>query len=631
MFILALKQSLLTASTLIPSNAAAPVNISAPVVSGTGLIGQVLSSTTGTWSGSPSPTYAYQWRRGGTNIAGATASTYTPVFPADNGASITCLVTATNIMGSASAISNAIAVETWVAPVNTVVPLVTHTSGTSNLSVTTGTWTGNPAPTFTYQWVRNGVDVSGATLSTYTIPANDSGTLWTCRVTATNGAGSANVTPSSVFVGTLNRLSVSLPFYPSLRRVNRNYTGSAIRVRRSSDGVEADIGFTAQGDLDQNAVLTHVYSGTTSFLSGATGYGATGVTYSANTPAVGQLQLIEDLSNGLHRVNKNVAGTISSGTQYRIAAIVQRVGASRDVMLELYAGGFSPLVVFRLDTLTTQILGSAGTTGLSGTVRSLSDGRFICEIVFTASVTVVNPQFLVSLATVGTGDTRPYQGNGTSGVITTAPALYVTTSDVNGTVVTAYDQSMNGINATQATAAAQPFIVTSGVVDTINSMPAMRYAASQWLTFTGVTAAAVNAVVSIGTGVPSLATLIAHPTNDASIRRTMSAPAFGWRADTWPSDYPASATSMVNGATAASSADGSGAITHPLNTPAVLTFIPPGTNTAQFGRIGDVAPAPTRKLLGQLPELALFTATPTTADRQLLERNQGAYYGITVA
>jgi hypothetical protein len=51
--------------------------------------------------------YAYQWKRGGVNISGATANTYTLVT-ADLGAMITATVTATNTAGSASATATAV-------------------------------------------------------------------------------------------------------------------------------------------------------------------------------------------------------------------------------------------------------------------------------------------------------------------------------------------------------------------------------------------------------------------------------------------------------------------------------------------------------------------------------------------
>jgi len=93
-----------------------PVNSVAPVISGTATEGSVLSCTTGTWSGSP--TYAYQWKRGATNV-GTNANTYTLVA-GDIGSNMTCVVTATNAGGAASATSNSLGPVT--APVSALNP-----------------------------------------------------------------------------------------------------------------------------------------------------------------------------------------------------------------------------------------------------------------------------------------------------------------------------------------------------------------------------------------------------------------------------------------------------------------------------------------------------------------------------
>jgi hypothetical protein len=85
----------------------APVNDIAPVVSGLLTTGSTLSCTTGNWSGTPTITYAYQWRRGGVDIVGATSSTYVLVV-ADMYNNIDCLVTATNAFGSGQAPSNSV-------------------------------------------------------------------------------------------------------------------------------------------------------------------------------------------------------------------------------------------------------------------------------------------------------------------------------------------------------------------------------------------------------------------------------------------------------------------------------------------------------------------------------------------
>lgn len=85
-----------------------PTNSVAPTITGTPKVGTALTALKGTWSGNPTPTYAYQWKAGGVNIAGATGTTYTPVS-GDVGKTITVTVTATNSQGNASATSAATA------------------------------------------------------------------------------------------------------------------------------------------------------------------------------------------------------------------------------------------------------------------------------------------------------------------------------------------------------------------------------------------------------------------------------------------------------------------------------------------------------------------------------------------
>ena len=79
----------------------APMDMEPPVVSGTAQVGDLLASTTGTWTGAVS--YAYQWAGNGAKIAGATAATYAPVS-SDTGHTLTSTVTAT---GSSSATASA--------------------------------------------------------------------------------------------------------------------------------------------------------------------------------------------------------------------------------------------------------------------------------------------------------------------------------------------------------------------------------------------------------------------------------------------------------------------------------------------------------------------------------------------
>lgn len=82
----------------------APANTAVPVITGTTALGDTLTATAGTWTGTPEPTFTRQWTRNGTNIAGATATTYV-ITAADQGTNVAVKVTATNTAGSATATS----------------------------------------------------------------------------------------------------------------------------------------------------------------------------------------------------------------------------------------------------------------------------------------------------------------------------------------------------------------------------------------------------------------------------------------------------------------------------------------------------------------------------------------------
>ena len=100
------------------------------------------------------------------------------------------------------AMSNAITAELSkiLPPVNTSAPAVTGTGVVGNtLSCTQGNWTYAPT-SYSYIWLRGGVPVTGATAATYVLQAADSGTNVSCRVTATNAAGSTPIASNAIAV-----------------------------------------------------------------------------------------------------------------------------------------------------------------------------------------------------------------------------------------------------------------------------------------------------------------------------------------------------------------------------------------------------------------------------------------------
>lgn len=63
------------------------------------------------------------------------------------------------------------------------------------------------------------------------------------------------------FSGVIDQVGVSAQVAFGTRKLRSAYAGSALRVRRSSDNAELDIGFTASGDLNTTALLAHCGAG----------------------------------------------------------------------------------------------------------------------------------------------------------------------------------------------------------------------------------------------------------------------------------------------------------------------------------------------------------------------------------
>lgn len=79
-----------------------PVDVEVPHLMGVGAVGEVLTCTMGIWENTPT-SYEYQWRRDGVDTGPAGPGDTYIVTEADAGASIDCIVTATNSTGSTAA------------------------------------------------------------------------------------------------------------------------------------------------------------------------------------------------------------------------------------------------------------------------------------------------------------------------------------------------------------------------------------------------------------------------------------------------------------------------------------------------------------------------------------------------
>ena len=148
----------------------------------------------------------YQWKKGGTHISGATSSTYTTEATAmgDSGAVFTVVVS--NSAGNVTS-SGAVLTVSAVAPAISTQPAnQTITAGATATFSVTATGTG----TLSYQWKKNGTNITGgtgATTNTYTTPAMSyAGNSAVYSVEVSNSAGS--VTSSSATL-TVNKTSTA--------------------------------------------------------------------------------------------------------------------------------------------------------------------------------------------------------------------------------------------------------------------------------------------------------------------------------------------------------------------------------------------------------------------------------------
>jgi hypothetical protein len=180
--------------------AAAPVNTTAPVITGAALRGITLTGTPGIWSGIGN-SIGYQWQRSTdgrtwTAIPGVTGTAYTLAVP-DEGDTVRLLITVTNPDGTVSVPSAATATVLATAPANATAPTIAGAAQRGDsLTSTPGAWSGI-GNTLAYQWQRSTgasgwTDIAGAVQTTYKLLVADEGATVRIRITATNPDGSSS-------------------------------------------------------------------------------------------------------------------------------------------------------------------------------------------------------------------------------------------------------------------------------------------------------------------------------------------------------------------------------------------------------------------------------------------------------
>ncbi len=213
---------------------------------------------------------SYQWLRNGVAISGANGATYT-LGDADAGASISVRVTYTDGRGTPETVTSAPSA-----------PVVNVNDGPTGGVSITGTATENGVLTadisslsdpdglgaLSYQWLRDGVAISGANGATYTLGDADVGAAISVRVSYTDGHGTSEMVASSATTAVSN--------------VNDAPTGGVSISGTATENAVLTANTSSLSDADGLGTLSYQW-----FRDGVAISGANGATYTLGDADVG--------------------------------------------------------------------------------------------------------------------------------------------------------------------------------------------------------------------------------------------------------------------------------------------------------------------------------------------------------
>ena len=261
-----------------------------PTISGTPQVGQDLTADTSAISdedGLDNVDYSYQWIAGGTDIAGATGSSYT-LTSSEQGQTIQVRVTFTDDADNAESLTS-VATETVAAKPNTAPTGLPTVSGTPQAGQTLTADTSAIADgdgltnvSYTYQWIAGGSDIAGATGSTHTLTASEQGQTIQVRVTFTDDADNAESLTSEA--------TVAVAQAPALLTVSLE---NAAASHNGTDVFTFEIRFSEQFGLSYKTLRDHAFT-----VVGGEVKGAQRMDRDSDTPNIRWLITVEPDGNG---------------------------------------------------------------------------------------------------------------------------------------------------------------------------------------------------------------------------------------------------------------------------------------------------------------------------------------------
>ena len=457
------------------------------------------------------------------------------------------------------------------------------------------------------------------------------------------------------FKGVLDLISVIVSVAYGLRRLRRLYTCFCIRVRRSSDNAQLDIGFAtsvqtrtnlAAIPINNNGGLTA--AGVTMTVMGTgTEFGQpyVDVRWQGTASAADFLQFNHSAAGAF---NPTIHAPVTPGLTYTTSIgfrLVSGTAPSGPVVMRASlcsnAGSFMGGAAVSLGPATSTLQRGAVIAVAPANAAFIQPNIYM----FVNNGEVVNAtiRFYTANVELGVGNARPLLQRNVPETIADVGdidvnALLTHVGSGSGFVTIWYDQSGNGRNATQTTAGSQPRIVNAGVLDIANGKPAVRFNGSNTF-FSGV---------SLPLSQLTLSSVLNDVTQALDIRYSIGtdtgSPQSGGRGIFSSFQYssnksvgyiPDAGVPVVQ--TGFLPTIGQSYVVSLTTTATASSIWANGGNNGTGGRI-----TLNKLFIGQRgdglwyydgynSETIVFPSALSTTDRQTLERNQGNYYNITVA
>jgi hypothetical protein len=405
---------------------------------------------------------SYQWQKNGVNIARATSASYTTPAATTSDSGSTFDVVVSNTVGTATSSAATLTVSPApVAPTITTPPA--NQTVTAGQTATFAVVAAGTAP-LSYQWLKNGVNIAGATSASYTTPAtatSDSGS--TLRVVVTNTAGTVTSTAATLTVS-------PAPITPTITTPPTNQAVTA--------GQTATFAVVAAG----TAPLSYQWQ-----KNGANIAGATSASYTT------QATTTSDSGSTFDAVVSNAAGTVTSSaatltvSPAPVAPTIttppanQTVTAGQTATFTVVAAGTAPLS-YQWQKNGANIAGANSASYTTPTTATADSGSTFDVVVSNAAGTVTST---AATLTVSPAPVAP--------TITTPPASQTVTAGQTatftvvaaGTAPLSYQWQKNGVNiggatsssyttpATTTSDSGSPFdVVVSNAAGTVTSSAA---------------------------------------------------------------------------------------------------------------------------------------------------------------